>query len=245
MTPDGTVVADGVVHTLPLAVFDAVPVVLAAVAYLWAARRLTSGATARRAALVGAVLVTAGGAAKVAWKITIAATGRDVTWLDDLLFPLLAPGLLALAGALSPRASTRRAVFGAAVVTVLALALTVAGGPDVATVLLLVVMTAATVWVAVALTRAARERDVGAAVPLVWFTVAVAFLLAGLARLEQTIALQWVEETTNAAAQGALLLAIALLVRRADVVGSPADPRPVPVPTHRPNPLEAPRVPRP
>ena len=92
--------AGAIEYTVPLAVFDAVPVVFSVLAYLTVARLLGTVSPQRaRLARWGVLLVGTGGAAKVVWKIVIAATATDITWMDDLLFPFLAPGLLLLAGA--------------------------------------------------------------------------------------------------------------------------------------------------
>jgi hypothetical protein len=207
----GTV--DGVEYTLPLAIFDAVPVVLAGIAYLWASRELTTDQARRKVALVGTLLVVLGGSVKVIWKIVIAANGTDIAWLDDLMWPLLSAGLPLLGGALSSRVHVRTTVALVVVVQGVLLALWLGTGLGAARGLAIAVMTLSTIWIAVGLISRARRWDVGRAVPLVVANVSVAFILSGLARMEQTIALQWIEEVLNAGAQGALLVAVALLVR--------------------------------
>lgn len=88
-------------YSLPVAIFDFVPVLLAAVAMCALAR----GISARHHALApvawaAALAIPLGGLCKASWKLIVALKQTDVTWLDDLLFVLMAPGFVALAFAL-------------------------------------------------------------------------------------------------------------------------------------------------
>jgi hypothetical protein len=95
--------------TLDLALFNFVPVLLTGVALALLVRLVLRqvpagrGAGARwprRWAVIGALLVFAGGLSKAAWKLILVSTGQDLAWLAGLLFPLLGPGFVLLAAAL-------------------------------------------------------------------------------------------------------------------------------------------------
>lgn len=82
--------------TLGLALFDAVPVVLFALAAITLGRRLQSPAF-----VAGAVLAFCGGAGKVAWKLVIALAHRNLPWLSKQMRVLMPAGFAAMvAGAI-------------------------------------------------------------------------------------------------------------------------------------------------
>lgn len=226
----GTV--DGVTYTVPLAVFDLVPVVLSIVAYGLLAgevrRRDARDARDVRAAVLavaGVALIAVGGFGKAVWKVIVATTDTDVVWLDDLLFPALAIGFLLLWGALAGRVNRGAMAAGLVAVAAAALALTV--GNDPAEILLLTAMVVGSVGVTVHLIRrAGRARDRTAAL-LLASSLVVTFVLAGLARVEQTAAMQWIEEGSNALAQMLLLVAVVRLVRSTAAPGDGAAAAPL------------------
>lgn len=223
----GAAEAGAIEYTVPLAVFDAVPVVFSILAYVTLARLLvTVSPPHARVARWGVVLIGAGGAAKVLWKVVIAASATDITWMDDLLFPLLAPGLLLLAAALRP-APPRRGVAGAAGVVAAAGVLAASGAPAAAEILLLTSLTVASIVIVTRLVASARACGDRVAASLVVINLVVAFGMVGLARVEQSIALQWAEEIGNAMAQAALFVAARRLwSRRADPFAQIRDARP-------------------
>lgn len=220
----GTV--DGVTYTTPLAVFDLVPVVLSVVAYaVLAAEVRRRDAAAARIAATGVALIATGGLGKAVWKVIVAVADVDVTWLDDLLFPALAVGFLLLWGALAGRVG--RGSMAAGLVAIVAVALALTLGNDVAEVVLLTAMVVGSVGVTVHLIRrAGRARDRAAAL-LLALSLVVTFVLAGLARVEQTAAMQWVEEGSNALAQLLLLVAVVRLVRAPEGHGDGATAAPL------------------
>lgn len=199
--------------SIPLALEDAVPVALSTAGFLVLAGavRERAGAAAGRAAVAAALLIGAGGAAKVSWKLVAAFAGRDVVWLDDLLFPLLAVGF---AGMVASLAAARRAEAGTApapvamAVVAAVVALAVAADPDVGLPVarwLAVVGSLTASWLLVAVATGAGDR---VAVGLVAANVVATLVLAGLARVEpQTLGLQWVEQSVNTASQAAFLVA--------------------------------------
>lgn len=200
----GTV--DGVTYTLPLAVFDLVPVVLSVLAYALVVTMIRGNRGATTAAALGVVLIAVGGLGKAVWKVVVAASDTDVTWLDDLLFPALSVGFLLLWGALAGR--TRRGVVAATTLGGLAVGLALAVGYETAEVVLLAGMVVGSVGVTVHLIGRARTDGDRTAALLLAASLVVTFALAGLARAEQTAALQWVEEGSNALGQLLLLGAV-------------------------------------
>ena len=87
--------------TISLALYNFLPVVLIGVA-LWFLARFVADhdPTDHRLALLGGGLILAGGLAKASWKLIAAASGTDLNWLSNALFPLMAPGFALLAVAL-------------------------------------------------------------------------------------------------------------------------------------------------
>ena len=82
---------------LSLALFNFVPVVLAG-AGVWLLARLVGDQDPDRGtlALAGAGLILLGGLCKATWKLVVSATGIDLAWLGNALFPLMAPGFALL-----------------------------------------------------------------------------------------------------------------------------------------------------
>ena len=80
-------------YPLSLALLDYAPVVLT-LAGQWLLLR--AFADAFRGAFVpaacGAAMMLAGGFCKASWKTVIAASRKDIRWMEHALFPLLAPG---------------------------------------------------------------------------------------------------------------------------------------------------------
>lgn len=84
--------------TLGLALYDFAPVFLTGVAvYMLALNIIKAGVPEARLAALGAGLVFVAGLTKAYWKLNVVLTGQDVTWLANLLFPLMAPGFIILA----------------------------------------------------------------------------------------------------------------------------------------------------
>lgn len=201
---------------LALAVEDALPVLLAFAGLVVLSRVFRKGDRgAGLPALVGAGLVGAAGLGKVSWKVNAALTGTDLAWLDDLLFWWLALGFALLAtvavSALRgrPLRLARSLASGVVVAAaaVFALVLTDAAGETADAVLLGLLVVATTVF-GVTLVRLALRTGDRPAAWLFGINLAVTFVLAGLARIEdQTLALQWTEQLVNTASQAAFLVA--------------------------------------
>ncbi len=87
--------------TLPLALFNLLPVIFTGLAMLFLARLVASvDPTNRLLAWLGGSLVVLAGASKATWKLILVTTDLDLVWLASALFPLMAPGFALLAAAM-------------------------------------------------------------------------------------------------------------------------------------------------
>lgn len=201
----------GAVATVPLALDDFVPVVLAGVGALLLARAAGRRAPqVQKPAVVGALLVTAGGLCKAGWKLVLAGSGTDVPVIADLLFVLLAPGFALLAWSLLVARGSRvdlRLVGGVVAATAGLAAVLSAGWP-----LLVLAVLGATATSVLAIRLALDAHDSVAAV-LFGVQLAMAFALVPLAGAGQSVAHQWWEQSLNTIGQGAFALAGWRLVR--------------------------------
>lgn len=210
--------------TVPMALEDFVPVILAGGAMFVLARVMVP--TENRAlGLLGATLITLGGLGKASWKLIMAMTSSqtDIAILSDALFPLLATGFICLASAMLWTASlsasgARRAVVTSAVLSGVvlmgALALHTAVSPKAARIALLASMVIGNSTVLI--TAARRSWAVGNSLSAWLFLVylATGFVMSGLGRLPQSVGLQWVEQSVNTAGAVGLSLGAWLYLRR-------------------------------
>jgi uncharacterized membrane protein (UPF0136 family) len=209
-------------YPLSLALFDYAPVALTPAAlWLLVAALPEAFGDARGWALAGLAMMFAGGFCKATWKTIIAATRRDIRWLEHALFPLLAPGaaLVAWATWLAAHRVLHPAAAGAGTASVAA--------PLMVSALLLAVslprlpksrkwflplvalLTVATGFIAVYAALIARHFGDLPAAALFLAGFGVSLVTAALSRRVATIAAQWVMEAANTAA-GALFLLAAL-----------------------------------
>lgn len=185
-------------YPVALAAEDFVPVALTALG-VWLLRQ-------RHPLLpVAAVVIVAGGFAKATWKLIVAFDGPDLHWLAGALFPLLAVGFTTLVFALSRE--TRRpphpAVLAVPLVAALA-ASAVLRDTWPAMVWTILAVTGA----AVLLLRSAMRAGDPLAATLFGAWLAGQYLLGPMAaRAEQSIALQWAEQSCNTLAQAAFAFA--------------------------------------
>lgn len=201
-------------YPLSLAVEDFVPVLLTGVgAALLTGPLRRHGVRTGRAAAAGTALIFLGGLSKAVWKLVVALHGPDVQALNKALFPCLSAGFLLLAHALltlpadgSGPASVRRPppLWGFAAVW----AATGAAGLLLASTAPPMVLTIVAVTVcAVRLILLARSHgdSTAAAAGGLWLTGM--YVLGPLAaRPDQSVALQWVEQSANTLTQGAFVL---------------------------------------
>lgn len=198
---------------LALALEDYLPVILSVIALLLVARWVAErrGLPQVPVALAGVALVAVGGFAKATWKL-VYATGPDVTWMDELLFPLLATGFTILAQVVArvdDRDSDRRPLVAASLTAGIGLAAWAFVGFETAETWWLLVMVLASTTLVALLVRQARRAGESRSVMLFVIHLILTFGLAGLARLdEQSWALQWVEQISNTASQGMLALGV-------------------------------------
>lgn len=191
---------------MALAVEDFVPVLLTLAGVCLLSRY--TGARHRPGVLLAAALIGAGGLAKAVWKLIVALGGPDLPWLELMLFPLLTAGFGLLARVLTARPDGSAP--GWIPPLVIGLSALCAGGAVLAgsTSPLLVSTTVFATLCGVHLIMAARRRGDVTAAALFGVQLLGFFVLSPLAaRPDQTIALQWVEQLSNTAAQGAFAVA--------------------------------------
>ena len=193
-------------YSLTIAFEDFIPVALSALGFAWVARRLSQrNVAASQLAWLGVALIVAGGFAKAFWKLIIAVSGADVTWLANSLFPLMAPGFLCLAWALwhGLKAKARDTNVWLVPLALSVVALGAAAfsafskGGRGWVLILLAATTLGNLFVSVQLIADAWRRRLWWAAALFAYNLVTIFVQARLARMEQTIALQWVEQINN------------------------------------------------
>ena len=193
-------------YTVALAIEDFVPVVLAGAALI-----ITARAAGRRVpkvfpvALIGALVVTAGGLGKATWKILVASGCWEHPILEQLLFPCLAFGFSALAWALlSARRGSVLPGWPFAVFPVGAAIGALWMGENWP--LLIAAAVSATVLgvTAAVMAFSAGKPSVGAL--FVVYVLGTNILPPLAAQPEQSAELQWMEQLTNSAVQLCFLL---------------------------------------
>jgi len=227
-------------YPISLAAEDFAPVLLtgAGVAMLVPYLAKRAPGTRTRAAL-GAALIFVGGAAKATWKLVVALDGPDLRWLENALFPCLGVGFALLGHAAlavrRPRPDTTQDTGGTpplwafVVVSTGACAVAAAVRATWPVLLLTIVMSTIT---AIRLILLARDSGDIPAAGLMGAWLLGLFALGPLAsRPDQSIALQWTEQTCNTAAQLAFAYAC-LRLSRAEERDRRAEPAPRP-PTDR------------
>lgn len=206
------------IYTVPLALVDFFPVIFSGLG-LWFLSRVVAQAEppAASMATLGAILVTLGGSCKAVWKLVLAGTGTNLSPLDQLLFIFMGPGFALMAAALlrARRAERGRAIarspWPAPVViatTFLTIALFFAsqGNRRWNTALLALTVIASNITGIVAGGLLCRRKHYALALCFA-FNLVAALVLARLARIDQTITLQWFEETLNTTSQAAFAFA--------------------------------------
>ncbi|WP_148017861.1 hypothetical protein [Streptomyces sp. OR43] len=218
-------------YPVSLAVEDFVPVLLTACA---AARLVApaarTGRTGRTLAVSAAVLIAAGGLSKAGWKLVVALDGPDLQVFNKALFPLLSAGFLLLALALlrfglpgAPQARGGEPSGGRLPWVFAGLWAVVAGASAAfaSTAPVMALTIAAVTVCAVRLILLARAAGDTLAASSAGFWLLGMYVLGPLAsRPDQSVALQWVEQSCNTLTQAAALLAA---WRLAPVLGAPAE----------------------
>ncbi|GAB44677.1 hypothetical protein [Gordonia terrae] len=187
--------------SIPLALFDFVPVVFGALGGFIVARRI-----GWLPAYVGATLVFVGGFAKATWKLLAASDVADIPRLADGLFPLMGCGFLLLAAAAWGVRNLAVALL------LMGLAAVGVAVPAIADWYLIAVILGSTALYAALARDAWKVRDV-TTVALLAVCLVAAYTLGPLAGREQTLSLQWLEQSINAVGQAAFALAAWRLTR--------------------------------
>ena len=202
-------------YTFSLALVDFLPVAFTAVGLIYIARMVSHVSAAHgQAAFVGAILTVAGGFFKAVWKLLMASSGGtiDINWMEDGLFVWMAPGYVLLLWSVwqTVRGVNHKKMLNAWIAPLIFIAIMLAGSfylhtskPDSPAWerVLLSVMVLATVLTGLLLIVFGFLQKMPLAGWLFIINLVGIFLLNGLARMDdQTITLQWIEESINAIA---------------------------------------------
>ncbi len=197
-------------YTLSLALVDFLPVTFTAIGFYFLCKMIAHiNAEQGRVAAFGAMLVVAGGLFKAVWKLLMASTGGEINirWMDDGLFAWMAPGYVLFAWSVwqTVRAVQKKKTYHTWIAPVVICALALGGAYYLSAqagsrweLLLLIVMVLATVVASVLLITFAFRQKLKLAGVLFIINLICIFILSGMARIpEQTIFLQWIEESIN------------------------------------------------
>lgn len=199
-------------YTLSLALVDFLPVLFTAIGLMYIVRMVTHiNAVQGKVALIGMVLTVAGGFFKALWKLFMASSGGtiDINWMEEGLFVFMAPGYTLLAWSVwqTVRAVQSKKIFHAWLTPTIIVAMMFASSIYLFTSnptspawerVLLSVMVLATIITGILLIVFAFRQKLPMAGWLFILNLVGIFLLNGLARIdEQTIMLQWIEESIN------------------------------------------------
>ena len=198
-------------YTLGLALFDYLPVVAGGLGMYFVCRYCSIVGT-RVAAWVYLVplLIFTGGFLKATWKTIVVVTGTNIVWMSDQLFFFLASGYILVAALvlLSLRAHAREKSLSPGwwrLPAALALTIVIAALFLRATMegrgwnfLLLGVLSVANLLIFVRLIAHAGGRRNWLSATGFFASLTIGYVLVGLARIEdQTLELQWIEESLN------------------------------------------------
>ena len=199
-------------YTLSLALVDFLPVAFTTIGLYFIFRMVAHINPAQgNVAALGATLTVAGGFFKALWKLLMASSGGtiDINWMEDGLFVFMAPGYTLLAWSVwqTVRAVQGKKTFHTWLAPIIIIAIMFAGSFYLYTSnptspawerILLSVMVLATVITGILLIVFGFRQKLPLAGWLFIINLVGIFLLNGLARMDdQTIALQWIEESIN------------------------------------------------
>lgn len=197
-------------YTVSLALVDYLPVIFTAVGFYFLYKMVTHVDLAQgKVFLVGAVLTVIGGFIKATWKLIIAASGNDIRWMDDGMFAWMAVGYTLIFWSIwqTVRVLRGKNAFQALIVPTFIGVLSLVGAyylyismPESRAwkFTLLGVMSLASVLTSILLIVFAFRQKLTLAGALFIVNLIIIFVMNGLARMpEQTIALQWIEESVN------------------------------------------------
>jgi hypothetical protein len=200
--------------SVPMALEDYLPVLLAAIGWVYVARMIKRVAPAWGALLwAGLIMVTLGGLSKATWKLILAASTTDLWPLNTALFVLMCPGFIALGWALWRSAilqPTAKEVWAMPLIVgllVLALAASLGllkGGRGWFA-LLIGLTTLGNLATAIWLIRRSLKWGLPFLAFLFFLNIAASFALARLA--DQTVTMQWIKQGITTLSQAAFLFA--------------------------------------
>ncbi len=190
-------------YSIPLALVDFLPNIAFFIGafFLVKTAYICRGTGCARMLMAGTLLVFLGGFLKASWKLLYAAHIADIQWMSQAQFVLLGIGFLGMCVAVIQMARKRKA--SAAVLLGMA--------PWKIPFLFVMTLTslgAEGILAYIAYRRNARPAAVG-------FVIGVMGILAmsALASAEQTITMQWIEESINTLGQSGFMLGSILLYR--------------------------------
>ena len=197
-------------YTVSLALVDFLPVIFTAVGFYFLYKMVTHvDRTQGKIFLVGTVLTVIGGFLKATWKLIIASSGTNIRWMDDGMFAWMAVGYSLVFWSIWQTVRTVRgkSVFNPWIVPTVIGVLSLAGSFYLRTSMpessawkltLLSVMSLASIFTSILLIVFAFRQKLSLAGTLFIVNLIIVFVMNGLARMpEQTIALQWIEESIN------------------------------------------------
>jgi hypothetical protein len=220
-------------YTVSLALVDFLPVIFSGIGVLvlaWMIGRFDS--TSGKVAYLSAALIVLGGLSKAGWKLIIAATGTDILLLENLLFIFLGPGFTLLSWSLWNAQQVMQDKEIAKNVWLRPLGVIVLFGTGAVSArvfqpderywffILLTLTTFANMAVSVLVIRQSSWQGQKLAAALFIVNLVGVFALNGMARVEQNIAMQWVEEILQVLTQLAFAVAAWLMTRKAGKQGA-------------------------
>jgi len=154
---------------------------------------------------IGGILTFLGGFFQASWKLLMALQIANIGMLSDQQFVLMAPGFLCM-------------FFG-----VMSIVRTDSSPPQLSVIAawkipFLIVMTLSSIGMEGILTYHAFRKGVRLAGWMFIFAVLCLFAMAGMASSEQTVTLQWVEQSINLIGQSAFALGSYLLYRKTPTI---------------------------
>jgi len=217
-------------YTVSLALFDYLPVIAAGFGLHFICRYVLDAGFENRWTIIIPLLAVTGGLLKASWKLNVAVTGENVVWMSDQLFFFIAASYLLLAFAVVQGLRARNRgeqlrdcwwrwpVVLVLIITLTAIALKTRPDRTWALVLLIVMSTSNLVFALRLIGHSVAIRN--------WMAVAgfsinlvLTYVLVGLARIpEQTVQLQWIEQSVNFVSNTCLALAAYLLFKRAHAI---------------------------
>ena len=207
-------------YTLSLALVDFLPVTFTAIGYFFLCRMVSHiNEQQGKIASIGAILIVAGGFFKAVWKTFMASTEgvTNIVWMDEGLFVWMAPGYTLLAWSVwqTVREVRLKKTFHTWLLPLILSVLTLGYAYYLSTtggswnLILLIVLVLGSTITSILLIAFAFRDNLKSTGMLFIINLICVFILSGLARIpEQTIMLQWFEESINTVSWFCFLIAM-------------------------------------